>query len=78
MRTRFWGVAASAIVASLALASPAMAHGGHRSCAPAAHGFIVPLAHSGLAGETASTQARAGTLNENVALSHALLCEPSS
>ncbi len=76
MRRRLCAVAASGVLASWVFAPSAVAHQGHGSCAPAAQAFIVPLAQSGAAGETASAQARAGTLNENVAAAHALLCEP--
>jgi len=55
-----------------------MAHEGHGSCKGAAQAFIVPLAQSGMAGEVASSQAQAGTLNENVAAAHAALCAPQS
>ena len=76
MRKRLCAVAASAVLGSLAIAPSASAHQGHASCAGAAHTFIVPLAQSGAAGKTASAQAQAGTLNENVAAAHAALCEP--
>ena len=76
MRRRLCAIGASAVLGSMAIAPSASAHQGHASCAGAAHAFIVPLAHSGAAGETASVQARAGTLNENVAAAHAALCQP--
>ena len=78
MQSRTRLIAAAGVVAALALASPAAAHEGHASCSAGTHAFIVPLAQSGQAGETASAQARAGTLNENVAAAHAALCEPKA
>ena len=76
MQTRKRCIAAAGVLAALALASPAAAHEGHASCSEGARTFIVPIAQSGQAGETASAQAKAGTLNENVAAAHAALCEP--
>ncbi len=76
MRRRLYGAAAAAALAGIALAPPALAHQGHASCGEGARAFVVPLAHAGLGGETASTQAREGTLNENVAAAHAVFCEP--
>ena len=76
MRRRSSTVAAFVLLGGLALASPATAHEGHGSCGEGAQVFIVPLAQSGQAGETASSSARAGTQNENVAAGHAIYCEP--
>ena len=78
MRSTFCAVATSTVFAALTLVAPAMAHEGHGSCKGAAQAFIVPLAQSGMAGEVASSQAQAGTLNENVAAAHAALCAPQS
>ncbi len=76
MRRRLYGIVAAAGLAGIALAPPALAHQGHASCGEGARTFVVPLAQAGLAGETASTQAREGTLNENLAVAHAIFCEP--
>ena len=76
MRKRIVGLVASAALIGLIGASPALAHGGHASCGEGTRSFIVPLAQSGLAGETASAQARLGILNEQVAAGHAALCAP--
>ncbi len=76
MPTKTSILATAGVLAALALAAPAGAHEGHASCADGAHAFIVPQAQSGEGGETASTQAKAGTLDENVAAAHAALCEP--
>jgi hypothetical protein len=75
MRRRLVGVAAAAVLSGIGLAPPASAHQGHGSCGEGARAFVVPLAHAGVAGETASSQAREGTLNENVALAHSIFCE---
>ena len=76
MRRRVCGVAAAAVLAGIISAPPALAHGGHASCGEGARAFVVAQAHAGTAGETASAQAREGTLNENVAAAHAIFCEP--
>lgn len=76
MRRRIVGLVASAALIGLISASPASAHGGHASCGAGTRSFIVPLAQSGQGGETASTQARLGILNEQVAAGHAALCDP--
>ncbi len=67
---------AAVLAAGLAVASPASAHQGHAACGEGARAFVVPLAHAGIAGETASAQAREGTINENIAAAHAALCDP--
>jgi len=46
------------------------------SCGDGAHAFVVAQAQSGVAGENASQQAQAGTLNESLAAAHAGLCDP--
>ena len=76
VRKRIVGLVASAALIGLIGAPPAFAHEGHASCGEGTHAFIVPLAQSRLAGETASAQARLGILNEQVAAAHAALCEP--
>lgn len=76
MRRMLYGIVAAAGLAGIALAPPALAHQGHASCGEGARTLVVALAHDGLAGETASTQAREGTLSENVAAAHAIFCEP--
>ena len=76
MRRRLYGVVAGAVLAGIALAPPALAHQGHASCGEGARAFVVAQAHAGTAGETASDQAQAGTLNEGVAAAHAIFCEP--
>ncbi len=74
MRPRI--IAAAGVLAALALAAPAAAHEGHASCSEGTHTFIVTQAQTGTLGQQASEQARAGTLNENLAAAHAALCEP--
>ncbi len=76
MPRRLGGIAAAAVFAGIVSAPPALAHGGHASCGEGARVFVVAQAHAGTAGETASAQAREGTLNENVAAAHAIFCEP--
>lgn len=76
MRKRIVGFGVSAALIGLIGAPPALAHEGHASCGEGTRAFIVPLAQSGLGGETASAQARLGLLNEQVAAGHAALCEP--
>ena len=76
MPTKTSILATAGVLAALALAAPAGAHEGHASCGEGAKAFIVPQAQSGQGGEAASAQAKAGTINENVAAGHAALCEP--
>ena len=76
MRRRLCVITAAVALGGLAFAPPVLAHQGHASCGEGARAFVVPLAQAGVAGETASTQAREGTLNENVAAAHAVFCEP--
>ena len=76
MRTKTRIIATTAVLGALAFAAPAAAHPGHASCSDAAHSFIVPLAQSGQAGEVASGQAKAGTIDETLAAAHAALCAP--
>jgi hypothetical protein len=64
------------LASGLAFASPAAAREDHASCGDGAHAYVVALAHSGVAGETASELAKAGALSDNVHTGHDLLCEP--
>jgi hypothetical protein len=64
------------LASSLAFASPAAAGEDHASCGAGARSYVVALAHSGFAGETASELAKSGALSDNVHTAHALLCEP--
>jgi len=76
MKTKTRLIATAAVLAALAVAAPAGAHEGHASCGDGAHAFVVAQAQSGVAGENASQQAQAGTLNESLAAAHAGLCDP--
>jgi hypothetical protein len=76
MRRNIGIVAIAGLLGALAGAAPAAAFPGQTSCAPLAHEFVVPLAHSGELGTTASALARQGALAEAVATQHAALCDP--
>lgn len=76
MRFRHWTGLAAAVVVTVMGAQPASAHQGHGRCAEGAHATVVALAQSGQAGETASSLAKAGIIDESVATAHAALCEP--
>ena len=75
MRFRLWAGVGAAVVAGVMGAQPAFAHPGHSRCAEGAHATVVAFAHSGLAGEIASSLAKAGTINESVATTHAARCD---
>ena len=68
--------AAASILGTLAFASPALAQEDHASCGDGARSYVVAAAQSGQAGEIASEQAMAGTINEGVHEAHAALCDP--
>ena len=76
MRGKFVIIAIASLVGALAGAAPAAAHKGHTSCKALASEFIVPLAHSGQLGATASGFAHEGGIDEPVATQHAALCDP--
>ncbi len=74
-RKRLW-VGAGLVLVGLLIPSPALAHGGHGSCAQGAQTFTVPLAQSGGLGALASEVAPHGgvaALGEEL---HAAGCEP--
>ncbi len=74
-RKRSLAVAGIMLVAGLASSSPAVAHEGHRSCAPAAHAYVPP--GPGGLGDLASTIAKSGEFKEFTEAFHAGLCEPA-
>ena len=75
MRRRICCIVAAAAFAGVVVAPPALAHQGHASCGEGARAYVVPQAQAGIAGETVSAAARAGTVNEGVAAAHAIFCE---
>ncbi len=75
MRKRILAFAGVIVVAGLASAPSALAHQGHRSCAPAAHAYVPPD-EPGDMGELASTIARSGEFHAFAEAFHASLCEP--
>ncbi len=77
MRRVFCAGAISALLLGITSASPAAAHGGHRSCGEATRAFIVPLAQSGQFGQLVSPLAQQGGVGDEVAANHAALCEPA-
>ena len=72
---RHVAVAAIILVAGVASSSPAIAHEGHRSCAPAAHAYVPP--GPGGLGDLASTVGKSGEFKEFTEAFHAGLCEPA-
>lgn len=68
-------VSASSVVVLGVSGPPALAHQGHRSCAPAAHAYVPPE-EPGDMGELASTIARSGKFHAFASAFHASLCEP--
>lgn len=77
MHSKVGIIAIAGLAGALAGGSPAVAHPGHTSCKALASEFIVPLAHSGQLGATASALAHEGGIDEPVATQHAALCDPS-
>lgn len=65
-----------ALMATMGVASPASAHPGHGSCGQGAREYVVALAHSGNGGAFASSLAKEGLIDDNVAAAHAVYCEP--
>ena len=76
MRKRILALAGVMTLAALASAPSALAHQGHRSCAPAAHAYVPPD-EPGDMGDLASTIAQSGNFHEFAAAFHATLCEPA-
>lgn len=74
---RALAVGALAAAALGTTAGAVSAHEGHGSCGEGARAYVVALAHSGNGGVVASAQARAGTINEDVAAAHAAFCDPA-